>query len=262
MSPKLWACCCIFQEANHIEKTLQAANHWAEGFIILDGAYKNFPEAGDGPSTDGTLEIVERFKESTANGRPFIIESHLWENQIKKRNRYLELVPDDDWVMIVDGDFQIVFYGNGYKEYQENLASHQWDGFQCRVIMQGSDRTLDLHWGNPLLFRKVPDLHYKYNHYSMYDDAERLLVPPLYRWKEIELVVMEAIRSIPHFKVIRDYQLRLQAEQSNGQEPLWCDDCKIHIKLHEGDPLLCPKCGHGGLSNPPFDVQALQAQKR
>lgn len=262
MTPKLWACLSIFQEANHIEHTLKAANAWADAFIILDGAYRTFPDAGAGPSTDETLEIVERFKESTAGGRPFIVESRLWENQIEKRNRYLELVPDDDWVLVVDGDFQVVFYGDGYREYQENLTSRQYDAFQCRVIQQCGDQLMDWHWGNPLLFRKIHGLHYKYNHYSIYDEQERLFVPQTHPMRELQLIILESPRSPEHFKQIRSYQLEYQNELSNGWETFWCDGCKVKFRLNAGDQQLCPKCGQGGLSNPPVDVQALEAEKR
>jgi glycosyltransferase involved in cell wall biosynthesis len=252
MTPKLWACLSIFQEADVIDETLRAANHWAEGFVVLDGAYKNFPEAGDGPSTDETLRIVERFRDSIAANRPFIIESKLWEDQVAKRNRYLELVPDDDWVMIVDADFRIIFYGNGYEEYKTNLTEQKWQAFQGRVIMRTPlGILLDYHWGNPFLFRKLPGLHYKFNHYSIYDADGFMFIPPRYRMKEIELAIFEAQRPADHIKKIRDYQINKQVEFANGCEPLWCDDCKIPIKFHEGEPLLCPKCGKGGLCNPP-----------
>jgi len=243
---QLITCLCIYNEVQFLERCIKSIYPLVDGFVVVDGAFKDYPH--DFPwSTDGTLEILENMIEGS--GKPYVLVGcrRPWPDQIAKRNEYLKWVDDGDWVFIVDGDWEVTFlYGA-----LETIKEGKYDGY--KVEIQKRDERGVLHrfkWGNPLIIRKVPGMHYAFNHYSIYDEAGRHMYFPPYSMGDLSDLV-----KIHHWGEHRSPE-RLKANWEYYDQPLEyasgvegeafiCCNCDHVFHLEKGELIKCPRCGFG-----------------
>lgn len=95
--PRVVCCYIVYNEQKYLWYSLDSIYDFADRIVVIDGS-------PDGPSTDGTRDIVMEFankKESKV-----VYESGVYQNKESQRNAYLKFAPCDefDWVFVVDGD--------------------------------------------------------------------------------------------------------------------------------------------------------------
>ena len=243
---RIIACFNVFNEAEHFEKALRSVLDFADEVIIVDGAYKDYPHERPW-STDGTLQIAARYWAENEGRIKIVYTADAYESQIEKRNIYLRMVKDGDYVMVVDGDWRVVLLPEG----EEAIRSGRWDGFRPSIVKpnrRGSKPdAVRFQWGNPTCFRKLPGLHYDLNHYSLYDAAGRHLyfnydIKDLYEdYIIIHLGEHRTVRKLADNYAY--YARRRPVERASGYELSICADCGYRFTPAKGDTLMCPHCG-------------------
>jgi hypothetical protein len=109
------ACYAICDEADTIAESVRSLKAYVDRFVVIDSSFLSNPKPAT-HSMDGTRLIVEALCASPP-ARPLIyIASDAKLLQYYARNAYLELVPTDDWVFVVDGDE--VLYGDYYATHE------------------------------------------------------------------------------------------------------------------------------------------------
>lgn len=99
----------LYNEAEYIEYSLKSIYDEVDKIIIIEGAFKETQEANNCSvrSTDGTIEIIEKFKENYDRENKIIIkyiESSL--PQLKQRTLAFRYTSkhEDHWLWLIDGD--------------------------------------------------------------------------------------------------------------------------------------------------------------
>ena len=142
--PRIFACYVVYNEAQLIAESLRSVKAYVDGFVVIDVAFPHNPSPGT-HSSDDTRAICE----AVCPPVPLTyVESNVRINQWDARNRYLELVPDGDYVFIVDGDE--VLHGD-YREIQPWIRSLRAAGqldaslkvFTTAVSVRLSDAEID-----------------------------------------------------------------------------------------------------------------------
>ena len=209
--------------------------------IVIDGAFKDYPH--EAPySTDDTFEIVESFKKQGMN-IDVVRNTEAWESEAAKRTRYFEMCDEDDWLVIVDADDRLVLPTTGWGHW----LNGEYDCLQVITIYQPPPYAQRIFGGNPRIIHVKKGMHYKYNHYSMYDAQGRMLLDPPYRMGQSDIMIAET----PYSRKLQRVQnktkfWRTRREQANGREIFCCADCHNVFRPKEGDPQTCPRC-NGGL---------------
>lgn len=235
----------IFNESQFLERCLESVYPHVDGFVVVDGAFEDYPHRLPW-SDDGTLDIVQRFAEK---GKPFkIVECKTpWPSQIAKRNEYLKHVDVGDWIFIVDGDWEVkILYG-----CEKALTDSIFDGYKIEIQKRDEKGVLyRFRWGNPLIIRKVPGMHYALNHYSIYDGEGRHMYFPPYRIGDLtELIKVfhwGERRSPERLKANWEYYGKWTEYASGVEGELFiCCNCEHRFHLEKGDLIKCPRCGFG-----------------
>ncbi len=236
---RLIGCLSIFNEAEFIERCLRFTLAIADELIIIDGPYADYPH--DSPhSTDGTVEIIEKFMAEQSKPIALVSRSDAWPNQITKRNTYVKMVDEGDLMLVIDGDQQPFLLGDAKKQVLESDAV----GFIPEKI-QYRPYILQIKYGNPRIIRKIVGLHYGLNHYSLYDAEGIHVYDPPYKM----------VRMYDCFKILDNGTLRnpdkmklnsqfysSRIEYANGFESFLCESCGADFKLKKGEAIKCPLC--------------------
>jgi len=126
--------------------------------VCIDGAYQDFPRK-DGEefhSTDGCLDVARKYAhvlvESPKDG---------WPTQVHKRNKYMETIPVDSYVMYIDADEVL---RPPPKPISSMLSS---DVHRVNVKIWDSP-TSTKQWTEVRIYKNHPDLRYKYQHCRLY----------------------------------------------------------------------------------------------
>lgn len=132
--PEIYACYIVYNEADKIAISLNSIISYVDKIVIVDGAfaYLNFmyPE-----STDGTKEIAEKicgdkliWIDCPKKEKKYIP----WNNQIEKRNAYLERVPLNAWFYIMDAD--VIVTGDISKLFNELRENDTYRGDEIIAV--------------------------------------------------------------------------------------------------------------------------------
>ena len=104
----LWACYIVYNDIDYIRASLSTIIHHVDHIILVDGRFAYYP--GSSPvSTDGTLKVIKEFKKKYPYRIKFV-KGKVYPDEPTKRNVYLDMVPENDWIWIIDGDE--IPYGN------------------------------------------------------------------------------------------------------------------------------------------------------
>ena len=126
--------------------------------IAIDGAFKDFPrlEGEEFYSTDGCLEVAKEHSWK-------VIESpvHGWQDQVHKRNAYLEACPIGSYLMYIDAD-EIL--------RQENVdLLHHLNEDAYRIIEHRHESNEYVrNMTSVRIYKIYNDLRYKYQHCRLY----------------------------------------------------------------------------------------------
>jgi glycosyltransferase involved in cell wall biosynthesis len=94
----------VYNESEYVDFAIQSCISHVDQLVVVEGAYQETISLGKSPrSTDGTLEILEKWKNNPkvlliyANEKTDKDQRNIGLNAIKKTNA-------DGWILIVDGD--------------------------------------------------------------------------------------------------------------------------------------------------------------
>jgi len=245
--PRVWACFNVYKEAATALLSVRSVFDFADIVLVIDGAYETFPREPNEAwwSDDGTIEIMD--EQCRKVGMPLLYVRGLWKDEVSKRNKYLEIVPDNDWVLWIDGHEQFALLPGVAEKIKGMIARDECDWFTVTLTdWQEHVGLIDITFeATPRLFRKVLGLHYKYNHYSLYDAEEKYFFHH-YRKADLgekQIRFLHMLRSRERTRKQRQYYQDMW-EKVSGFEGEWiCAKCNLHYKLSEGQVLKCPQCG-------------------
>lgn len=237
-------CMIIYNEAPYIGKALNSLSMLVDEVVIVDGPYIDYPHSSVN-SDDGTLELLDRFGSERRIKLTVVTKNMAWQSQVEKRNEYLKYCAVGDLLFICDGDWQPVLLDSG-----EIFKDMSIFGFKGSVVKpDGKGGAVIFRWGNPLIFRKVKGLHYKYNHYSLYDGEGRSIFLPPYKlldfYEAYQVYHVGELRDADRAKANWDYYGKALEYASGLESDLYCCNCQASVKLSEGELIKCPKCGFG-----------------
>lgn len=180
---KTWAVVSVFNEISHLEKTLDSIRSSVDGIIVVDGAYKTFPYTGNnGASDDGTIEFLLKYQREVYPGLEIVYAPEGgWETEMEKRTAYCDLVPEGDWLFIIDGDEELVAGGN----HLNLLESFRQDrDFDLGIVLIHFINGDSSHYGEMgRLYKKKKGMKYDKSHsHVVYDGG--------YRWRTLFLPVV------------------------------------------------------------------------
>jgi len=150
-------CIIAYNESAFIAGAIESLKPHCDRIIVIDGAYKGFPLINDNPeSTDGTLQISESMGAD--------VRHHgLWEDQIDKRNEYLNLCRPGDFILHLDADERLVCEGG--LRFDRNIPAH-------RIEVEDPIYNTSNSWIR--LFEVRKGLHYQGAHNLLFQ-GDRLL---------------------------------------------------------------------------------------
>lgn len=160
-----YACMNVFNEANTIRKVIDSAASVFDGFIVVDGAYKDFPMQGDeGKSDDGTLEILRTMQSNGYNIHIITPERGPWESEIQKRNHYLDPLKPGDWFMRLDGD-ELVYQ---WIHTRHDMQTQEFDSYNVLLAYENQNqiRFTDL----TAIYKYRPGMRYEGSHSRLVND--------------------------------------------------------------------------------------------
>lgn len=153
--------------------------HHVDKVVLVDGKFSYYP--GNSPiSTDGTIETIRHFKEMYPDKIVFV-EGKGYPDEPAKRNVYLEMVPEDDWLWIIDGDELPFGMLNRVKPYLKARAK------EPEIVRSIYFRHVFLH--RPLFIhmrfiRKKEGMKYSGTHFTIQYEGRNILDYEL--WKHMK----------------------------------------------------------------------------
>lgn len=153
---KLVASICVYNSADVIERCLKSLDGVVDRILILDCKWIGFPSE-EINSTDGTLDIIRRFRE-TSKAEVILITSPVPMHQYEARNHLLNLVHKDDWILIIDSDETIVKVP---KNFRAILSSTKERGFR---VFARTKKGICYPLPTVELIKKTKKLCYEKNH--------------------------------------------------------------------------------------------------
>ena len=131
---KIYACYIVYNEADKIALSLNSIISYVDKVVMVDGAFKHFKHTYP-ESTDDTKEIAEKicgdkliWIDCPKNNDKYIP----WENQVDKRNAYLENIPLNAWFYVMDSD--VIVTGNIEKLFNELREQDTYRGDEVIAV--------------------------------------------------------------------------------------------------------------------------------
>jgi len=197
----------IYNDRMFLAACLESLIDNVDHIIVADGAYRlyyehflQFDPDAKPYSNDGSLEMIKHFRDLPevsliTNG------GELWENQIIKRTRLVEAVPDGDEFLIIDADEML----SG--DFQEGVEDWYDSGCVCcsfPLYHPGTEvERVTPHW-HPRLFKKLPGMHYRGTHWHLRDRYGRIIEEkyPVHWTGVMQIIHMKPFKTkarlIPH----------------------------------------------------------------
>lgn len=241
---KLHAVLNLYNDRTFLPAMLESIREVVDSLIVVDGSYaqylqhyKAFVPNAKAWSTDGSLEIIDAFKD-----KPEVCifktkdENTCWENQAVKRNFCINQVPDDDAFLIIDADEMLM---GDVQEAFEKFYESGCIAMQTPLYTPGLQQDRIVPRWHPRVFLKRPGMHYKGTHWHLRDKNDRIIEEkyPLFFTDLAALVHLKSFkdqsRLIPH----QNYMLTLaergwteitpgQAPKKEGEKKPWIEENK------------------------------------
>lgn len=132
-SPLIVACYVVANEEDSIAESIRSIKPYVDAIIVVDSLFlanaSAPPEVAN--STDNTRAIVERVCDAEPARPLSYVTPTSRMTQTEARNMYLEMVKEDDWIFVIDGDE--VLYGDHaamakfFDAIHANLLAAPWD---------------------------------------------------------------------------------------------------------------------------------------
>ena len=213
---KLHATLCIYNDRMFLSAALDSIREHVDSIIVADGAYQlyydnylNYDSTVKPWSTDGSLEIIEAFKDlpptkliECPNGEP-------WVNQAVKRTALVDAVPDGDWFIIVDADH--VLKGD-IDEGMEEIYDSGCVAARVPWVNVGLDsERMEIYW-HPLIFEKMAGMNYRHTHWHLRDKFDRIIEEyyPVKWTNRFVYVHLKAFKRVDRILPHQDYMRLLQ----------------------------------------------------
>jgi hypothetical protein len=217
-----------------ISESLRSVKAYVDRFVIVDSVFtSNSIDATH--STDKTREICERVCDPISLT---YIESDRKLTEQDARNRYLQEVEDEDWVLWLDGDE--VLYGNHkdvlalFNQIREGAIRDcaSISVYTTAVFFHGLgvDMPADAYDTNPListvgymtkLYQKQKGFHYKndplVSEHAVYDENDRLVTNGLNNRASFMFVINHHTRQT-HQEYVADYIRSLRQRSSQVKD--------------------------------------------
>lgn len=95
-------CVNFYDEVDFIDNAIDSLIGKVDKIVLVDGAYKDFEHTIPW-STDGTLDIIEEWRQKYPDIISVINNGGAWENEIEKRNAYF-VGQEGDYYIVLDAD--------------------------------------------------------------------------------------------------------------------------------------------------------------
>ncbi len=178
---KLHALINIYNDRTFLAACLESIREVVDQVIVADGAYelyfqryKEFVPDAQPFSTDGSLQIIENFRDlpKTLYLHPPGGRETSWQNQAVKRTVLVDAVPIGDWFIIIDADEMVM------GDFQESMERTYESGCivaNCPIYNPGTHvERLVARW-HPRVFQKTEGMHYRGTHWHLRDRFERII---------------------------------------------------------------------------------------
>lgn len=173
---KLYACMIAYNEEALIEPCVASLVGKCDDIIVVDGRMDEFP--GDSVvSTDRTAEICRDY------GAIVIQRDTVWPDEYAARNAYLQ-GEVGDWYFIIDADEVLLTP----LPHPDELPG---TGYRVRDRMMGTNGDV---WPLRLVKHTTPTIEYRYTHYWIYRDEERMLPRDYPRLPSVWLLHRQPLR--------------------------------------------------------------------
>jgi len=248
---RIWAFYVVYNEADFIEKSLSSILPFVDGVVMVDGAYAHYPHTNY-LSTDGTLEIAERVCRDSEKSIFTFKPSRAFTNEVDKRNFMFEtdIIKEDDWIFIIDGDEQVSVIGNAFNKMADDIRNNRFEGFRIKTVHIDRYPILILRWGNPRIIRKKKGLKYFLNHYTIIDaDGKNFFTTGKFKDVEIHLIQRNKLHDEDKQKRKTEYW-RNRVEYLFEDKKCRCGECEHVFSLRAREMIKCPKCNSGLIENP------------
>lgn len=153
MDSKIWACYIVYNNVDYLRASLETVLPYVDRAIVVDGRYRTYP-GDEWHSTDGTLDIIKDMGDKVT-----LVPAQEWESQVEKRNVYMDMVPNGDWIFVIDGD-ELMFGNN--KQLKNEIA--QLDSKIIRFRQENVDGSVRIR---AKLFKKEEGLRYRGYHFNI-----------------------------------------------------------------------------------------------
>jgi hypothetical protein len=208
---KLHATIMLYNDCTFLAATLESIKDVVDSIIVVDGAYelylkhyKEFVPTANAWSTDGGLEIIERFP-GKPETRVFKTKDNgtCWANQVEKRNFMINQVPDGDYFLGIDSDEMLM---GDVQEALEKFYESGCVAAQFPLYTPGLNQDRIVPRWHPRIFQKKPGMHYEGTHWHLRDKFGRII-------EEKYPLFYTDLMAVVHFKSFKD-QTRLIPHQN------------------------------------------------
>jgi len=199
-----------------LSAALDSIREHVDSIIIADGAYQlyydnylSYDSKVKPWSTDGSLEIVEAFKDLPPTKIIECPDGKPWVNQAVKRTALVDAVPDGDWFIIVDADH--VLKGD-IDEGMEEIYDSGCAAARVPWINVGLDNERMATFWHPLIFEKMPGMYYRHKHWHLRDKFDRIIEEnyPIKWIDRFVYVHLKAFKRVERILPHQDYMRLLQ----------------------------------------------------
>jgi hypothetical protein len=204
---KIWACYITYNNADYLAASLTTIRHAVDKIIVVEGRYPEYPRF-----VDRTEVILFEFQ-CTYPDKLTVVDTDRM-NQIDKRNKYIELVPDNDWMLILDGDH--IPFGS-LELLKGEIEKIDAKGITRISLMVEDGKDAKYH---PMLIKKRAGMRYEGHHWNLMCDGYNAIHYPMGSEAKIDSSIIKIMhfRDYRHADVIRAKEIFYQKSDERAAE--------------------------------------------
>jgi len=169
---RIIGCVPVYNEELLLEDCLGSLEGRVDALLIIDGAYKEF-DGDNTASTDGTLEIIERFAESSSMP-VYCMPAKEWASPPEKFDNFFHMFEwkEGDWMLLVDADDRIEATDEEWEQFRmclELVPEMYPDIFVGSIRYLGLGDNINAELPTRRLIRWFDGVGYGSNHWTWVD---------------------------------------------------------------------------------------------